>query len=190
MTLWEDGKLSGAADVAGWAMAALEIHDAHPAFDHLVRRFEEASHTSNVVAVEGAPELLRALDAAATPCVLVCDTGLTPGRVVRGLLGRVGILPALRALAFSDEVGAPKPDARGFLAALEPLGIAPEHVLHVGDLKRTDIAGARALGMATARIRVPHDDASSGPEADWVVNSHAELAELLGLQPLVESKRG
>ena len=84
-------------------------------------------------------------------------------------------------LAFSDEVGAPKPDPRCFLAAIEPLGAEPKHVLHVGDLRRTDVAGARALGMRTARIRARNDDMSALEEADHVVDSHAELARLLGI---------
>jgi putative hydrolase of the HAD superfamily len=135
-----------------------------------------------VVALDGAEALLSALDTAGIPSVLVCDTGLTPGRVVRQLLDRLGLLRHLRVQAFSDEVGAPKPDARAFLAAIGPLGVDPKHVLHVGDLKRTDVAGARALGMRTVRIRARHDDATQMDDADDIVDSHAELAALLGLR--------
>jgi FMN phosphatase YigB (HAD superfamily)/predicted kinase len=187
--LWQEGRVSGAAEIASWGLAELGISDRHSALEHLVRRFEEASHTSRVVALEGSRDLLAALDARGTPCVLVCDTGLTPGRVVRRLLDRVGLLGHLRVAAFSDEVGAPKPAPEPFLAALEPLGVAPDHVLHVGDLRRTDVAGARALGMQTARIRAPHDDESEEPDADWVVSSHHELAELLGLGSIVGLER-
>lgn len=180
--LWHDGRASGAAEIADWGLAALELGDAEAVRTRLVRRFEEASHTGEVVALEGARELLAALSAAGTPCVLVCDTGLTPGRVVRRLLDRHGLLLHLAAQAFSDEVGAPKPDPRPFLAAIERFDVEPTEVLHVGDLRRTDVAGARALGMATARIRARHDDQSDYPDADHVVGSHAELAGLLGLR--------
>ncbi|MBW2384807.1 MAG: AAA family ATPase, partial [Deltaproteobacteria bacterium] len=181
MALWEEGMVSGSAEVAAWGLAELGLDDSHPALEHLVRRFEEASHTSHVVALDGAEALLSALDTAGIPSVLVCDTGLTPGRVVRQLLDRLGLLRYLRVQAFSDEVGAPKPDARAFLAAIGPLGVDPKHVLHVGDLKRTDVAGARALGMRTVRIRARHDDATQMDDADDIVDSHAELAALLGL---------
>lgn len=190
MALWKEGGVSGAAEVAAWGLAQLGLTDPHPALEHLVRRFEEASHTSHVVALEGAHALLEALCASGIPCVLVCDTGLTPGRVVRRLLDRLGLLAPMQELAFSDEVGAPKPDPRPFRAALDPLGVAPENVLHVGDLRRTDIAGARALGMQTVRIRARHDDVGDGPEADWVVDSHHELAELLGLGSTLSSAIG
>jgi putative hydrolase of the HAD superfamily len=179
--LWHAARSSGAPEIAAWGLAELGIEDAAAARARLVRRFEEASHTGEVVALEGARDLLMALGRAGTPSVLVCDTGLTPGRVVRGLLDRHGLLEHLRVQAFSDEIGAPKPDPRPFRAAIEPLGVDPADVLHVGDLRRTDVAGARALGMQTVRIRARHDDDSDFAEADHVVDSHAELARLLGL---------
>ena len=51
----------------------------------------------------------------------------------------------------------------------------------MGDLRRTDVAGARALSMGTVRIRASHDDTSDLPEADAVADSHAHLCEILGL---------
>jgi putative hydrolase of the HAD superfamily len=182
MELWEQGTVSGAGEVASWALIELGLADSHPAVEHLVRRFEEASHTSRVVPLAGAKSLLALLDATGTACVLVCDTGLTPGRVVRRLLDGAGMLEHLKVLAFSDEVGFPKPDPRAFLAALEPIGADLERVVHVGDLRRTDVAGARALGMHTVRIRARHDDTSALDDADRVVDSHAQLAVLLGLR--------
>ena len=63
----------------------------------------------------------------------------------------------------------------------------PVGVVHVGDLRRTDVAGARALGMTTVRFRgVVEDDApeegdDEGPEADHVIDRLAELPALLGV---------
>ncbi|NNL67114.1 MAG: HAD-IA family hydrolase, partial [Myxococcales bacterium] len=82
---------------------------------------------------------------------------------------------------FSDEVGVPKPHPRIFRAALEPLGVDPAQALHVGDLLHTDVAGARSFCMASVRIRALHDDPSALPEADFVVDSHAELRTLFGM---------
>jgi len=181
--LWCEGVASGSREIAAWGLEALGLATTGPAFEHLVRLFEEASHTSHVKALDGARELLGALVAAGVPCGLVCDTGLTPGRQVRRLLDRVGLLDALSTQVFSDELGVPKPDPATFTAALEPLGVAPEHALHVGDLRRTDVAGARAIGMQTVRIRDRYDDTSEGADADHVVTSHAELRAALGLTP-------
>jgi len=179
---WQAGEESGARDIATWGLEALQLDGTGPVHDRLVHRFEEASHTGQVVALEGASALLAALARAGIPSVLVCDTGLTPGRVVRGLLDRQGLLEHLRVQAFSDEVGAPKPDPRPFRAAIAPFSVPPEEVLHVGDLRRTDVAGAHALGMRTVRIRARHDDVSELPDADHVVDSHLELAAMLGLE--------
>ncbi len=179
---WEKSLATGAREVATWALAEIGLHEAHPALEHLVRRFEEASHTGRVVALPGARELLASLEAAGVHRVLVCDTGLTPGRVVRRLLDHAGLLEGLEVQAFSDEVGATKPDRRPFLHALEGVGVAPEQAVHVGDLRRTDVAGARGLGMRSVRIRAYHDDASEHPEADHVVDSHEALARQLGLR--------
>ncbi len=181
-SLWEKGEASGATEVADWGLEALGLSDHEPARTHLIGRFEEASHSGRVVAIEGARALLETLTTSGIPCVLVCDTGLTPGRVVRRLLDHNGLLEHLSVQAFSDEVGRPKPDPAPFLAALDPLGIAPADVVHVGDLKRTDVAGARALGMGTVRIRARHDDEADLADAEHVVDSHVALARLLGFR--------
>ena len=56
--------------------------------------------------------------------------------------------------SFSDEVGWYKPAPEIFRHALDGLGgVAPERAAHVGDLRRTDVAGARAMGMTAVRYR-------------------------------------
>jgi putative hydrolase of the HAD superfamily len=184
MRLWREGVSSGAAEVAVWALAELGLRDPHPALEHLTRSFEEASHSGSVQALPDARETLEALARRGVRRALVCDTGLTPGRVVRGHLNRLGLLELLEVAVFSDEIGVPKPDPRAFLAALDPLGVAPQSAMHVGDLRRTDVAGARALGMMTTRIRARHDDVSPLPDADYVVGSHSELQAIIPGPPL------
>lgn len=179
MQLWREGVASGAREVALWALRDLGLRDPHPALEHLVAQYQEASHSSRVRALDGAVDTLVALAGAGMRCALVCDTGLTPGRIVREHLEAKGLLRFLEVQAFSDEVGVPKPDRRIFHAALRPLGVAPDRACHVGDLRHTDVAGARALGMESIRITARHDDTSALPEADFVVGSHAELRGLL-----------
>ena len=57
---------------------------------------------------------------------------------------------------------------------------APHRAVHVGDLRRTDVAGARGVGMASVRLRSHHDDTDPLQEADYVADSHADLRDLLG----------
>lgn len=176
--LWSRGIGSGSPEIAGWALASLGIDDA-PLAAALGRRFEDAGLAGEVEALPGAGETLAALARRGVRLALVCDTGFSGGRIVRRFLARVGLLDALEILVFSDEVGVPKPHPRMFEAALGPLGVDPAHAVHVGDLRRTDVAGGRGHGMGTVRIRATHDDLSDHPEADAVADSHAELRELL-----------
>ncbi|MBI2708240.1 MAG: hypothetical protein HYX34_00885, partial [Actinobacteria bacterium] len=61
----------------------------------------------------------------------------------------------------------------------------PRATAHVGDLRRTDVAGAQALGILAVRYSGVFDDPPppDGPpvEADHVIADHAELPAVLGL---------
>ena len=147
----------------------------------LTAEFEEATLATGVDAVDGAKHTLEALRDAGIRRGLVCDTGMTPGRVVRWILGDLDLAPLLEVLCFSDEVGLPKPDPGVFAKALAELGVKPEEAVHVGDLKRTDIAGATAFGMRAVRFRGAHDDRSEAPDADVVIDRLPDLLPLLGV---------
>jgi FMN phosphatase YigB (HAD superfamily) len=178
MDLWREEQATGAVEVARWSLEILGIELHGVAFDHLVHHWQQASHT-HVEALVGSHRLLERLCSLGIRTALVCDTGLTPGRVVRRHLERRGLLELLEVQIFSDEVGVPKPHPRMFHAALEPLRVAPERSVHVGDLRRTDVAGGRSVGMGTVRLRARFDDLEALPEADAVADTHAHLARLL-----------
>jgi FMN hydrolase / 5-amino-6-(5-phospho-D-ribitylamino)uracil phosphatase len=112
---------------------------------------------------------------------ILCDVGFSGGALLRDLLEAEGLLGHFSGWAFSDEVGHYKPEPQIFEAALRALGARPEEAVHVGDLRRTDVAGAAALGMGTVRYRGlnPEGDREDGPEADFVLDSHAGLAEVV-----------
>jgi putative hydrolase of the HAD superfamily len=112
---------------------------------------------------------------------IVCDVGFTGGELLRDFLGREGLLEHFSGWAFSDEVGHYKPSPQIFEAALDSLGAQPAEALHVGDLRRTDIAGARGIGMRTVRYRGLHDDSGDDGEgeAEFVVDSHRQLPGLI-----------
>jgi FMN phosphatase YigB (HAD superfamily) len=126
-------------------------------------------------------EALATLDGRGVRIGIVCDVGFTGGELLRGFLDREGVLRHFSGWAFSDEVGHYKPAAPIFEAALAALDAPPGEAMHVGDLRRTDVAGAAAIGMRTARYRALHDDpgAAGEPEAEFVLDSHRELPDLL-----------
>jgi putative hydrolase of the HAD superfamily len=110
---------------------------------------------------------------------VISDVGLTPGRVLRQILRRDGLLPHLSALTFSDKVGVTKPLPRPFLHTLSALGVRPEEAVHVGDLPETDLSGARAVGMrAVLFLGVSHRE-DGRPLADAVFAAYDELEDLL-----------
>lgn len=120
---------------------------------------------------------------------VISDTGITPGRVLRQILAGDGILEYFNHLTFSDEIGRSKPHAEAFLSTLVGLTVEPEEAVHVGDLLRTDIAGAKAVGMRAVQYTgINQDGELDLPEApllqvtpDAVIANHHELKPWLQL---------
>jgi len=175
---WHAGIASGAPEIARWTLESLAIRDLG-AIDELAKTIAEAGLEGEIAVLDGALETLERLADGGFRRALICDTGLSPGSVVRRQLERADLLGLLEIQLFSDEAGVPKPDPRMFRSALSELDVAAHEALHVGDLRRTDVAGARQVGMRTARIRGHHDDQSELPDADHVVDSHHEVWELV-----------
>ncbi len=199
---WINARQYGSTGMASFCMSELGIDD-EPACIRLGEALEDAGRLGSQRALVGAVASLRTLREAGIRTALVCDAGFTPGRIVREFLDEGGLLEHLEYCAFSNEVGVPKPDPRIFADALEAIDTKAEDAVHVGDLLRTDIWGARSFGMSTVRITQIGDDAARGfswnpdarfndyvgsdgdhPElphadADEVVASHAELIDAL-----------
>jgi FMN phosphatase YigB (HAD superfamily) len=180
---WKQVAAFGPGRMAAYCLESKGISD-DASLEELTREFEEATIEYGVDPVDGAKETLEALERAGIRRALVCDTGMTPGRVVRQLLEQADLVQHLEVLCFSDEVGEPKPGNRIFEKALAGLGVQPPEAIHVGDLRRTDIAGAMDVGMHAARFRGVHDDQSDAPEAKIVLDRHIELLDALGLEDL------
>ena len=127
----------------------------------------------------GAIEALQALSARGIRLGIVSNTGRTPGVVLRRILERHDMLRYFDtvAIAYSDEVGFRKPDARIFRRSLDGLGVEPARALHVGDNPDADVVGARGVGMRAAHVALA--GASPSPYADLVVHHLADLPKLL-----------
>lgn len=119
---------------------------------------------------------------------IICDVGLSPSVTLRRFLTGHGLLGYFDHWSFSDEVGTFKPDPAIFDHALAGLGgIDPSDAAHVGDLRRTDVAGALGRGVFAVRYSGIYDDpgnAEEGTDAvegDAVIADHADLLSALGL---------
>jgi FMN phosphatase YigB (HAD superfamily) len=180
---WRRGEVFGNVGASRWCAEQLGVEAPEQLADELAEAIGGTSEGGTYV-IEGAAEALVTVREAGIPTALVCDTGFTPGSQVRRFLDEHGL--ELDHYFFSDEVGSPKPYPRIFLAALEALGVDPSYAVHIGDLRRTDVAGARGVGMATIRFTGAHDDGweseSEGEEADAVLARWADLPAIIGTE--------
>jgi FMN phosphatase YigB (HAD superfamily) len=149
----------------------------------LVDVFTRVGETAPLELAPGIQECLLRLREAGVATGIVCDVGMTPAPTLRLRLERHGVLEHFGGWAFSDETGWFKPAPEAFAPVLQALGVSdPTRVAHVGDRRRTDVAGARALGMVSVRYAGWYDDpAENGAEADHVLTDHRDLCATLGL---------
>ncbi|UYO00552.1 MAG: HAD-IA family hydrolase [Devosia sp.] len=120
--------------------------------------------------IPGAKDMMLALKAAGYPLVLVADG---PRQTFENLLQQHGLWDVFDAHIISSDIGALKPDARMFDAALAALGLARDDAwrcVMIGNNLSRDIKGANALGIvsvfmawSTLRTHVPAD-ASEVPD--------------------------
>lgn len=150
----------------------------------LIEAFGRAGAEVELHLADGVLDCLQTLKAAGLKLGIICDVGFTPSSTLRDHLIRHGVLPLFDHWSFSDEVGAYKPSPVIFEHALEGLGSpAPARVAHVGDIRRTDVAGALAMGMVAVRYTGIEDDHTQPePEGHHVVDHFDKLASALGVR--------
>jgi putative hydrolase of the HAD superfamily len=183
MAAWTGGHHFGAREDVAFILAYFQARDARTEFEHeefeqAVVAMEDASYLAPPALVAGVPETVPALAAEGYRLGIISDTSLTPGRVLRDFLRKDGLVDCFSTLTFSDETGFPKPDPRMFQVTLTGLGSRPGEAIHIGDTPRTDIAGARGIGMKTVRCAGAVDQ-DGPPEADFVIRDHRELPAIL-----------
>ncbi|MDH6144092.1 MULTISPECIES: HAD family hydrolase [Kitasatospora] len=112
------------------------------------------------------------------------DTGIWVGvagnqNVRAGECLRRLLLP-VDGIATSAEWGVAKPSPSFFQHLIDWVPAQPHETVYVGDHPANDITPARSAGLRTAHIRRgPIGYLRSAPDAEWTVNSLAELADLL-----------
>lgn len=110
---------------------------------------------------------------------LVSVTGVSPGRLVRGVMRKYGILDYFESLSFSDEVKWVKPNVKLYHHASEALGVAPEDTVHIGDSMKGDIVGAINAGMKAVWVKTRAQPRIEGYEPHGVITSLLELPPVL-----------
>ena len=175
---WRGGRHYGAREQVLHVLAAFQAETDAEAVETLVAEVEQAGLRADLALLPGAAEMLPSLAAAGVGLGVISDTGLTPGRILTTFMQRDGVLDHFGALTFSDQTGYTKPHPQMFLQTLARLGVPPREAAHVGDMPRTDVAGAQALGMVSVRMAAVEDHPEP-PEAHLVIRDHRELRALL-----------
>lgn len=125
----------------------------------------------------GVPQALSALRRTGLRLVVVSNSDGTAeaGLVASGLRG------LLDGVVDSTVFGVEKPDRRIFAHALELVGVAPEHAVHVGDLHAVDVVGAVAAGIHAVLL---------DPFGDWPDMGCATASDLGTLAARIVDARG
>lgn len=167
------------AELVEAILASLAATLPRPIFDELVARFERLVLELPPEPMPGAVYTMPQL-AERYRLAIICDTGYSPGAVLRELLEDHGLLAFFEYTYFSDEHGMCKPDTRVFVHTLEELGARPTEAAHVGDIQRTDVAGAQAAGMAAVHFVGANSADAGRSTADVMVRHFDELPQALG----------
>ncbi len=177
--VWEqEHRTFGAPRWVALLLADLGISLTEPEQEALVQAMIVSGAQVNPPLIDGVATVLPRL-AQRYRLGLVCDTGLTPGRLLRQWMESHGILRHFGHLTFSDELGVSKPNPRAFLTTLEGLGVSPQAAVHIGDNPRTDVGGAQAVGMRAIRFDGSYRWPASEIQADGEIASYDELEPLL-----------
>jgi putative hydrolase of the HAD superfamily len=125
----------------------------------------------NVAFFEGVPETLYALKKQGFLLGIVTDTANSISSKLnwfeRGGFGHVW-----DSITSSIDIGARKPDARIYHAALQQLGLTPDQVLFVGH-RASELAGARVVGMHTVAFNYDKD-----ASADYFIEKFSDLLKV------------
>lgn len=128
--------------------------------------------------IEGAKKIVKHVQAEGYKIGLICNTGRTPGRIIRELLEKLGMVEYFGALTFSNELKIRKPDPRIFLHTLSQLKSDPANSMHVGDELESDVLGARISGMTSVHFN-PNQIFYTEIQPDFSVKELTELETIL-----------
>jgi FMN phosphatase YigB (HAD superfamily) len=183
---WKANRFYGAADSIDDMLDHLGAQVSPATRQHLLEVITDPPHVPTPA--PNVADALEALRSAGIRIGIICDVGLAPSPTLRRFLERNALLDHFDHWSFSDEVGTFKPDPAIFAHAHAGLGgLEPAETAHVGDLRRTDIAGAQGVGALAVRYSGIFDDPGSADdgtdqvEGDAVIADHADLLGALGL---------
>ncbi len=138
-----------------------------PFFDELYQRFEEPDAWQ---IYEDVLPALEELSSSGMPLGIISNWD----ERLRPLLHRLELDGYFQSIVISCEIGFTKPSPVIFHEASKKLGIAPEHILHVGDSSKHDAAGAQTAGFQWRLI-----DRKANEQSENTIASLSDLGEFI-----------
>jgi len=179
---WRSNTQTGLDEVVSVVIKALPIKISVSLHPLLRDAYLEASKSTARTLLPEVEETFKYLHESGTPVGVVCDVGTIPSPVLKQWLVDLGIFDLIDFFGFSDEIKVYKPDHRIFEKTLKGLGAKdPSRTAHIGDLKRTDVAGARSFGMVAIRYTGAREDDEEVEDGDYVSNSHLDILQFLNI---------
>jgi len=130
----------------------LKLPNKPDAILEVARSFSESILEHPPKPMDGALETLTILKKEGYKIGLISDTGFTPGSILKQVMADANLLDIFDSFSFSDETGVSKPNPKAYLKILGQYNFSPELALHVGDIEKTDVVGAKSLGMKAIRF--------------------------------------
>ena len=144
----------------------------------VLRDFQEFAFADPPALTEGAHETLTSLSSSFRMGV-ICDSGYTPGKILRNALASHRVLRFFQVTVFSDENGFNKPHGTMFEKALEGIEVKPSEAVHVGDTLLTDVAGAKAAGMKAVWLNAKGQPNIGPFKPDYEIRALPDLTRIL-----------
>lgn len=177
----EEHRTLPAAERVSTILNHLDVAVSEPVLATIVARFEEGILDDPPVLIPGAREALTSLSRRYR-LGIISDVGFSPGRVLKRVLADNELLDLFDSLVFSDEAGRAKPHAEVFELTARSLSAEREAMVHVGDLERTDVMGAKQAGFRAIRFTgITPMEEDETTIADFVTTDLTDIPRLIAM---------
>ncbi|MDH4248330.1 MAG: HAD family hydrolase [Deltaproteobacteria bacterium] len=149
-----------------------------PALNTVITAWEEMEYHLPPDLAPGIGDALEAL-AGRYGLAVISDAIVSPGRVLRLILKKYGLLDFFTVFTFSDEIGASKPAPVVFTDTALRLGVPPSAVAHIGDRPHNDVQGPHLVGMKSILYDGVKKRPLEGHIPGAVCSDYARLPEII-----------
>jgi putative hydrolase of the HAD superfamily len=113
------------------------------------------------------------------PLGLISDTGYISGNYIRQFLTDQEMMTPFTSLIFSDEHSHCKPHSSLYKLTCDNLKIQCSHLIHIGDLEKTDVKGANDSGGISIKYTGWQNNSVEKSLAVYIVNDYNQLSETI-----------